>query len=98
MIYVDTLKITKKQTRRWKYPFYAHMVGDTEKELITFAQSLGLREEWIQRSHLDGIVHFDLNRNLWNNARKYGAKLLKAEEWRNKLKEIRKGEEHETIQ
>jgi hypothetical protein len=37
---------------------WCHMIADTEAELLTMAQRLGLRVEWIQRDHRG--VHFDI--------------------------------------
>ena len=63
MIYLDSLKKHKKGT-------YCHMVADDIEELHVFAESLGLKREYL---HQAKIQHYDLTPNKRILAVKKGA-------------------------
>ena len=71
MIYVDFLV-----DNGWKLGPNCHLFADTKDELITFAMSIGLKEQWIQTSK-NGWIHFDLTENKRKIAIKTGAKEFK---------------------
>jgi hypothetical protein len=56
------------------YYTFCHLTADTKEELISFAEQLGLREEYIQESR-NGTLHFDLTKNKRFLAIKLGAKI-----------------------
>lgn len=65
MIVVDALFPTPHADRRkWPYSHACHMSSDLlgidgERELVAFAEKLGLKPAWIQHQGRD-TVHFDL--------------------------------------
>lgn len=68
-VYVD--KLRRCQLRgRWKWSEACHLVADTEDELHAFAQRLGCKREWAQRTRL---VHYDLTKPKRAKAVRYGA-------------------------
>jgi hypothetical protein len=75
MIYVDRLQRTRRPPKQaWSYYNFCHLTADTKEELISFAEQLGLREEYIQVSR-NGTLHFDLTKNKRFLAIKFGAKI-----------------------
>lgn len=64
-MYVD------KPTTFWRGQQWAHLVADTEEELHTFAQSIGLRRNWFQGA--SKIPHYDVSTRLRELALKEGA-------------------------
>lgn len=70
MVYVDTLFQTAPSLL-WPYRQACHLMADSEQELHTFAQRLGLRRAWFQpRSH----PHYDLTPSKRRRATVLGAK------------------------
>ena len=68
-IYVDDMQLPAQVGRlnaRW-----SHLMADTREELITFAQSIGLRRSWIQDK--PSGVHFDVTESLRQKAIHAGA-------------------------
>ncbi len=51
-VYVDALRPTIP-TKNWPYKWSAHLMADTEAQLLVMAQLLGLREAWYQGDHFD---------------------------------------------
>jgi len=75
MVYVDRLQRTRRPPKQaWLYYTFCHLTADTKEELISFAEQLGLREEYIQESR-NGTLHFDLTKNKRKLAIKLGAKI-----------------------
>jgi hypothetical protein len=69
-IYVDPLFACLKN-KNWKYDKSCHLIGDTEKELHSFAKKLGLKREWFH-TH-PKLNHYDLYKNTRAKAVKMGA-------------------------
>ena len=60
MIYVDELRnvVPKGPRARRNGTGWCHMWADSEAELLTFAEYIGLKKEWAQRR--PRLLHFDL--------------------------------------
>lgn len=71
MIYVDAL-IAYGKSATWKYDESCHLFADTQYELHTFAQKIGLKRAWFQDHDL--LVHYDLTKSKRAVAVKMGAK------------------------
>lgn len=71
MIYVDML-IAYGKSATWKYDESCHLFADTQEELHTFAQKIGLKREWFQDHDL--LAHYDLTKSKRAQAVKAGAK------------------------
>ena len=69
-VYVDPL-LPCLTSKAWRYTHSSHLIGDTEEELIAFAERIGLKAEWIQRG--TSITHFDLNSSKRQQAVEAGA-------------------------
>lgn len=71
-VYVDPLiEWGGSKTFRWKKS--CHLMADTEDELHTFAQSIGLRREWHQPKPPHSLSHYDLNGSKRRAAVRMGA-------------------------
>jgi len=57
----------------WKLGASCHLIADTEEELHSFADKLGLRREWFQLSKGREIPHYDLVKSRRDKAVKLGA-------------------------
>lgn len=69
-VYVDDMRKPARVGRlaaRW-----SHMFADTTDELVAFATSLGLREQWIQKADTHR-EHFDLTDRVRSRALSLGA-------------------------
>lgn len=83
-VYVDQLR-SCIPTESWKWMKVSHMFGDTICELTEFAESLGLRPEWIQSDP----PHFDLSPKKHFDAIRKGAILMNREGAIIKVRELR---------
>ena len=70
-VYVDE-SIGCLATGNWRHTRVAHLMADTEQELRTFANKIGCRQEWIQRSRT-GVPHFDVTIRMRDTALAAGA-------------------------
>lgn len=74
MVYVDELRAwTSAPTGKWRYGMSCHMVADSLEELHAFAQTIGLRRDWFQRSTGAGWPHYDLTARRRDAAVRAGA-------------------------
>jgi len=64
-VYVDNVRIA------WKGRLWCHLVADSADELHRFAQRLGLRRAWFQRSA--SYPHYDVTAELRERAIELGA-------------------------
>ncbi len=79
MVYVDEM-VNNLWKLRGKIVKNCHMWSDkSTAELVDFAERIGLKKNWIQRSRR-GIVHFDLVERLRKKAVQSGATPLKNRE------------------
>ena len=83
-VYVDELK--SYPLAKWRHGKACHMIGDSIRELKTFAVSIGMREEWFQPK---SSPHFDLTEELRARAVAAGAKELGRREFVAKLQQLR---------
>lgn len=89
-IYVDELRAwTSAPTGKWRYGDSCHMVADSLDELHEFAQKIGLRRDWFQRSTGAGWPHYDLTKGRREVALKAGAIELTCRQLVEKLREKR---------
>lgn len=80
-IYIDSLFTYDGKT------YWCHMVGDTESELHSFAEEIGMKRSWYQRHPLH--PHYDIKGNrMRNKAIKHGAVVLSNPDFIKKVKEI----------
>lgn len=68
--YVDSLKPSIKN-HNWQHDKSCHLVADTEKELHTFAASIGMNMLWFQKRLI--LPHYDLTEGMRKKAVKAGA-------------------------
>ncbi len=72
-IYVDELKDNLWKLRG-RYVKNCHMFSDISiKELLEFAEKIGMKKNWIQKSRT-GFIHFDLVESRRKRAIEMGAK------------------------
>jgi len=64
-----------------------HMWSDDIQELLQFAKSIGLKEQWLQKSRL-GLLHFDLTPRRREDAINNGAIQLTRRETVDKWKQL----------
>lgn len=81
VILVDTVRTYSRGPRGWRD--WCHMASDAltlagHEELVRFAQSLGMRPEWIHRR--PGLPHFDLTPELREAAIACGAVAVSSRE------------------
>lgn len=69
MIYVSPL-MSCLTNKNWRWNQVSHMVADSERELLDFAISIGLKPAWIQRKT---VTHFDLTPSKFRMACSQGA-------------------------
>lgn len=70
-VYVDRLQACESNQKvRWKKS--CHLTADWLTELFDFAEKLGLKPGWIQKSRT-GIAHFDLTERMRKKALGLGA-------------------------
>lgn len=81
-VYVDNLR-----DYGWRHGPSCHLIADSVEELIEFAVSMGLREEWFQAK---STPHFDLTASGRELAVQHGAIGLSQRELVKKLRELRK--------
>lgn len=81
-VYVDNLR-----DYGWRHGPSCHLIGDSVEELITFAESIGLRREWFQPK---SSPHFDLTAEGRQLAVDNGAVELGQRAFVEKLREIRR--------
>lgn len=74
MVYVDEMKRSK-----WRHKNACHMFADSEMELVSFAEEIGLKARWWHRSR-KGILHYDLVAKFRKKAIELGAKEVSARE------------------
>ena len=55
-VYVDAL-LPCVVNKKWRYNKSCHLIADNVTELIDFAESIGLKSDWLQG---DKLPHFDL--------------------------------------
>tara|TARA_B100002019_G_C21179931_1_gene553147 strand:+ start:746 stop:1075 length:330 start_codon:yes stop_codon:yes gene_type:complete len=68
-VYVDTMQANfKYKNNHYKM---SHMIADTEEELHSFAQSLGLKREWYQDQSKH--KHYDISQSIKKKAIENGA-------------------------
>lgn len=84
-VYVDNLRIYGNGTGYWKNRPSCHLIADSVEELIEFAVSIGLREEWFQPK---SSPHFDLTEEKRSLAVASGAIALERPEFVAKLREL----------
>lgn len=70
-VYVDEL-FTTRPNRVWKSDRACHMSADTHDELVAFARSIGLKDEWIQHAGRP-TEHYDLTEFMRKRAVTMGA-------------------------
>jgi ethanolamine utilization microcompartment shell protein EutS len=70
-VYVDDI-IGCLVADNWNWTRVAHLMADTEKELIAFGKRIGCKSEWLQHGRL-GIPHFDVTIRMRDKAIKAGA-------------------------
>lgn len=63
-----------------------HMIADTEKELVEFGKSIGLKEDWLQPK---SFTHFDLVESKRKKAIEAGAVDLPIGDFVKKIVELR---------
>jgi hypothetical protein len=56
----------------WNWTRVAHLMADTEEELIAFGERIGCKPEWLQHSRL-GVPHFDVTIRMRDKAVSAGA-------------------------
>lgn len=81
-VYVDELIRTSGMS-------YAHLIADTEAELLVCAGEIGLRPEKSIKDANHNITSYVISWNMRINAIRNGAKTLNRDEYFNKLKEVR---------
>jgi len=59
MVYVG-FRVECIPNKVWRWDYVIHLFGDTDKELIEFAESLGLLRSWFQPSPPARVSHFDI--------------------------------------
>ena len=60
MVYVDRLQRTRRPPKQaWLYYNFCHLTADSREELISFAEQLGLKEEYIQISRNGTPIKLD---------------------------------------
>lgn len=69
-VYVDDMR--RKQRVGKSFGSWSHLFADTQRELLDFADRLGLHESWIQHPDTHR-VHFDLIENKRIKALQMGA-------------------------
>jgi uncharacterized protein DUF4031 len=80
-VYVDRIR-----DYGWRRGPSCHMIADSIEELITFAESIGLRAEWFQPK---SSPHFDLTVEFRHLAVRHGAVEIDQRQLVRKLREIR---------
>ena len=79
MIYVDSLK-NNGWVLRGRHIKNCHLYGDSNEELINFAEKIGLNKEWMQKSR-SGIRHFDITAKFRKKAIEIGAVEIRGKEF-----------------
>lgn len=69
-VYVDNAMIPYKSRNRGRVYKMNHMVAETPDELLAMAQTLGLKEEWLQAG---SFPHFDVTKTKRMEALDHGA-------------------------
>lgn len=67
MIIIDTPRLYPGKRKK-----YCHMISDNINDLHSFAESLGVKRGWFEKSS-GGIPHYDLNEIQWRAAMNAGA-------------------------
>lgn len=74
-VYVDKLveyqRGIVREASRVKY--WCHMFADTEEELHTMAQAIGMRRQWFQPFPTHSLPHYDLSQSRRAEALRQGA-------------------------
>lgn len=80
-VYVDGLR-----DYGWRHGPSCHLIADSVEELIEFAESIGMRREWLQTK---STPHFDLTAGGRTLAVEHGAIQLTNRELVGKIRELR---------
>lgn len=71
-VYVDPM-MACVPNEKWKWSENCHMFADTDEELHAFAESMGLKRAWHQKSPPASLSHYDLTRGMRSKALTLGA-------------------------
>lgn len=100
MIYVDDFMAEYRKGSRRMRMSHLYSIPPDDKELILFAESIGLKPEWFQ--HSTTLNHFDVSVKMRLKAIAAGATPVTAREgmkifldWRKKRKSKTKGASHD---
>lgn len=89
-IYIDPLtKCWPVKSGGWNWLQSCHMIADSASELIEFAKSIGLKEEWLQKRPSGKDQHFDLTQSKRKLAVEGGAVELDCRTFVEKLQALR---------
>jgi len=66
-----------------------HLIADEEEELYGFAESIGLKREWVQGTEKGRILHYDLTEGKRKQALANGAVELDKKAFVRKMWELR---------
>jgi hypothetical protein len=69
-VYVDDIQVCVPN-ERWKWKEFCHLTADSVRELLAFADKLGLKRFWFQDD--PRLPHFDLTPGMRAKAIRYGA-------------------------